>query len=102
MMRYLPSLCLYLFLPSMVVAEDKTRTIVQPLKEVKLDRKELVLYDQEIEPILINKCQFCHSGSVQEGKLDMSSYDGLMKGGARGRAIMPGNAAESLLVSLAG
>ena len=90
-------------LPSILVArEDKTKTGAQPIKVVTLDRKEPVLYDRDVEPILINKCQFCHSGSIKEGKLDMAGYDTLMKGGKNGQPIVPGKAAESLLVKLAG
>ena len=99
-MRYVCTLCLFTLLPGVVVAEDKRS--IEPIKEVKLERKEPVSYDKEIEPILINKCQFCHSGSVKEGKLDMSSYDSLMTGGKRGQPIVPGKAAESLLIRFAG
>src|SRR5205807_142333 len=45
---------------------------------------------------------FCHSGAVKEGKLDMAGYETLMSGGKRGRAIVPGKPAESLLIKLAG
>jgi WD40 repeat protein len=90
-------------LPSILIAqESKPKSSVQPIQEVTLERKEPVLYDRDIEPILANKCQFCHSGSIQEGKLDMASYDSLVKGGKRGQAIVPGKAGESLLIKLAG
>jgi WD40 repeat protein len=75
---------------------------VQPIQVVKLDRKEPVLYEKDIEPILINKCQFCHSGPVIEAKLDMTTYDTLMKGGRSGKPVVPGKSAESLLVKAAG
>src|SRR5262249_51565693 len=38
----------------------------------------------------------------KEGKLDMTSYEGLVKGGKSGHALIPGKSAESLLVKLAG
>jgi WD40 repeat protein len=101
-MRYLASLCLFTLLPGSILAEDKVRTATQPIREVTLDRKEPVLYDRDIEPVLINKCQFCHSGSLKESKLDLGSYDSLIKGGKRGQVIVPGKGAESLLVKLAG
>jgi WD40 repeat protein len=101
-MRYLSSLCLLALLPSSMVAEDKAKTSNQPIHLVELDRKKPVHYDRDIEPIFLNKCQFCHSGSVQEGKLDMSSYDSLLKGGKHGQPIIPGKAVESLLIKLAG
>src|SRR5438034_1786354 len=102
-MRYLASLSILAFLSGFLAAqEEKPKSGVQPIRVVTLDRKEPVLYDQDIEPILINKCQFCHSGSVKEGKLDMSSYEALLQGGKRGQPIVPGKAAESLLVKLSG
>jgi WD40 repeat protein len=90
-------------LPGFVLAqESKAPNTVQPIKVVQLDRKEPVAYEKDIEPILINKCQFCHSGAVKEGKFDMGSYELLVKGGKRGPAIVPGKSAESLLIKLAG
>src|SRR5438876_12433527 len=101
-MRFIIIAFLLLAFSSQAIAdEQKGKNSVQPIKVVMLDRKEPVLYDRDIEPILANKCQFCHSGSVKEGKLDMASYETLINGGKRGRAIIPGKPAESLLVKLA-
>jgi len=33
----------------------------------------------------------CHSGNQKEGKLDISSYESLMKGGKTGELVKPGN-----------
>jgi WD40 repeat protein len=63
---------------------------------------EPVLYEKEIEPILVAKCFSCHSGNVQESQLDLGSYQSLVKGGKRGPALVPGKSAQSLLVRLAG
>ena len=51
-----------------------------------------VLYDKDIEPILVNKCIFCHSGNIKEGKLDMGTYEALdegrqARGGRRARQV---------------
>ncbi len=74
----------------------------EPIKVVTLDRKGPVTYEKDIEPILASKCAFCHSGNIKEGKLDMSSYDTLIKGGKRGQVLLSGKSSESLLVKLAG
>jgi WD40 repeat protein len=75
---------------------------VQPIAVVRLERKDPIAYEKDVEPILANKCQVCHSGAVKEGKFDLSSYDLLRKGGKRGEPIIPGKSADSLLVKLAG
>lgn len=73
---------------------------VPPIQIVQINRKDPVLYDKDIEPIFLNKCAFCHSGNIKEGKLDMATHETLMKGGKKGPAIIPGKADESLLYKL--
>ncbi len=100
-MRSLLPLCLLALFPAIASADDK-KPAVEPIKVVNLDRKEPVTYEKDIEPILVNKCAFCHSGNLKEGKLDMGTYETLLKGGKRGNSLVPGKSAESLLIKLAG
>src|SRR5258708_39307231 len=101
----LPIVLLGVFLlPVALVAQeqkDKPKTI-QPIKVITLTRKEAVQYEKDIEPVVTAKCAFCHSGNVKEGKLDLASYDSMMKGGKRGAAVAPGKSTESASVPLAG
>jgi WD40 repeat protein len=100
-MRTLLSLAIALLFAANVFAdEDKRGKNEKPIKEIKLERKTPVLYDKDIEPILVNKCAYCHSGNVKESKLDLSSYDNLIKGGKRGKPFVAGNPGASLLVKL--
>lgn len=85
-----------------VRADDNPKKAVAPIKVVALNRTEPVQYEKDIEPILVNKCLFCHSGAVKEGKFDLGTYESMLKGGKRGKPIVPGKSAESLLVKLAG
>src|SRR5689334_4482348 len=50
----------------------------------------------EVSAILA-KCQQCHGTAVQMSKLSVATRDALLQGGAHGPAIIPGNAADSLL-----
>jgi hypothetical protein len=50
----------------------------------------------EIQPILA-RCFQCHGDSIQMSKLDLRTRDGMLKGGEKGPAIVPGNAEASLL-----
>ena len=91
-------LCLpALLLPAFAAAEDP-----KPIAVVELTRKDAVTYAKDIEPILNNKCSSCHNDLKKEGKLNMSSYELLIKGGSRGSPIKPGASAGSLLVKLGG
>lgn len=55
------------------------------------------LYRETIQPTLKQHCLGCHGEGEFLGKLDLRSREGLVKGGSRGPAIVPGNARASLL-----
>jgi WD40 repeat protein len=101
-MKYILFVNVAVLLPAAGFAEDKPKAPVQPIAVVALKRKEPIVYEKDIEPIFANKCQSCHSGPVKESKFDLGSYETLLKGGKRGKVIVPGKSAESLLVKLAG
>jgi WD40 repeat protein len=96
------ALTLSLVFASTGFAQNKAPAPVPPIQVVKLDHKDAVQFDKEIVPILVKKCQVCHSGANKESQFDISTPELLMKGGKRGRPIVPGKSAESLLVLLAG
>ena len=50
-------------------------------------------------PALRDHCASCHGPSLQTSKLRLDSRDALLKGGARGPAITPGDPANSLLLT---
>ena len=60
---------------------------------------DLDFFEKKVRPILVQRCYFCHS--LEEGKpkggLLLDSKEGWMKGGDSGPAIIPGDAAKSLL-----
>lgn len=91
---------LLLVLPGLALAQEKKGSNLKPIPEVTLDRKDAVVFEKDIEPIFANKCFVCHTGKELNGKLDLGTYDKLMKGGKHGAVIVPGKAAESLLYVL--
>jgi WD40 repeat protein len=102
-MRSLLTVSLLALLPGLALAADEPKKLaLPPIKVVTLDRKSPVVYEKDVEPILVNKCSFCHSGNVKEGKFDVASYDSLMKGGKHGKPVVAGKSAESLLYRSAG
>jgi hypothetical protein len=59
-----------------------------------------VSFNQDILPILEANCLKCHGTAMQLSKLNLSSQELAMKGGATGAAIVPGHAEESKLYRL--
>jgi mono/diheme cytochrome c family protein len=58
------------------------------------------LFATKVLPLLKARCLACHGGDPKkiEGELDLTSRDGLLKGGASGKpTVVPGNPAESPL-----
>src|SRR5437588_2865200 len=89
-------------LPALLLGQEP-KGKVEPIKVIEITRKDPVLYDKDIEPVFVKKCLVCHSGQIKEGKLDLDSYEVLMKGGKRGKSIViPGKAEESLLYKSVG
>jgi len=57
-----------------------------------------VSFHNDIRPILSAQCAGCHQPAGAQADLLLTTYDGLRKGGRKGPAVTPGNAAESLLI----
>jgi WD40 repeat protein len=88
-----------LLLPSAAFAADEEP---KPIAVIELKHPDPVSYGKDVEPILNAKCSGCHNPIKTEGKLDMSSYETLMKGGGRGSPVKPGASAGSLIIQLCG
>ena len=56
------------------------------------------LFELRVRPLLIKHCLDCHGPKKQEGGLRLDSRAGWQRGGSRGPAILPGEAAKSLLI----
>ena len=67
------------------------------------DQEPQVSFSQDVQPILQTNCGECHStggAGLEKSGLDMSSYDGLMKGTRFGPVIQPSDSVSSTLVLL--
>ncbi len=93
-MRTLLPLCLLCVLPWPAIAQSKK---VEPVKIIKIDRKDPIAYEKEIEPIFYKRCVACHSGTIKESKFDVGSYESVMKGGQSGSPVVPGKSEKSKL-----
>src|SRR5579863_7104734 len=57
-------------------------------------------FDSQVAPILQKNCLACHSSTGRMGGLVMESYDTLIKGGAHGPPVVPGNADGSRIIQM--
>jgi len=51
----------------------------------------------DVAPILKENCFACHDSKKRKGKLDMTTYESLRKGGDKDDPITPGKPEESLM-----
>src|SRR6187399_418913 len=59
---------------------------------------ELEFFEKNVRPVLVRNCQECHGAKAEQSGLRLDSRAALLKGGARGPAITPGDPRTSLLV----
>src|SRR5262245_21819681 len=55
-------------------------------------------FAKDVAPILTKYCTGCHNDQDKEGKLSLQSYGSLLKGGAKGGVVTPGQVELSRLV----
>jgi hypothetical protein len=85
----LAALMLCVLTAGSLLAQDSTKTAT-PAE---------VTYNKDVAPILDKFCVTCHtSDDDHPSQLYLDTYESLMKGGKHGKAIVPGNSKESLLV----
>src|SRR5437868_10633725 len=63
-------------------------------------RKGPVSFINDVAPIFKENCFACHDTKKRKGKLDMTTFENLRKGGSSDEPIVPGKPEESLLVDL--
>src|SRR5580698_9500661 len=56
-------------------------------------------FARDVAPVLDRWCVSCHSGDEPEGGLRLDSFEGVMRGGDAGPAVVAGDPQGSLLVA---
>ena len=56
-------------------------------------------YAVRVAPLLDARCAGCHGARRQKGQLRLDSFAAVMRGGRHGAAILPGDAANSMLIT---
>ena len=88
MKRFIPSLCYFILagLPAVVGADAKSQAEGEQL------------FREKVAIILETNCIKCHNDKTAKGKFSLETFERAMKGGDTGEAIIPGEAAKSLLI----
>ncbi len=64
-----------------------------------VSREQADFFEASIRPLLVSQCLECHNSDESSGGLRVDSRDALLTGGDTGPAMVPGNAAESLVIT---
>jgi len=80
-----------------VVLAGVLLVVTGPAQEPKKDAPD---FARDVLPIFEAKCLRCHGATKKDGRLDMRTVPALLKGGASGPAIVPGQSDKSLMVEL--
>ncbi|NBV34717.1 MAG: hypothetical protein EBR81_13250, partial [Proteobacteria bacterium] len=85
-----------LFVVSCVVGPLQLHAVSSP------DLVQVDFFEKKIRPVLAASCYECHSAKAEKlkGGLLLDTKEGLLKGGDSGQAVLPGNAAKSLLLQV--
>jgi len=62
-----------------------------------LNAQRAPLFKDEVLPVLEKSCTKCHGADQKMGGLDLSTFAGMMQGGASGPVIAPGKPSRSML-----
>ncbi len=62
------------------------------------DRAAMDFFETAVRPVLVQSCQKCHGPDKSSSGLRLDSREAILKGGASGPAIVPGQPGASLLV----
>ena len=62
------------------------------------DAAGIDFFETKIRPVLVEHCYECHAAKKSRGGLALDSREGLLQGGDKGPAVVPGKADESLLI----
>lgn len=87
------------FLAMVVAAQFVLMSSGALAQETKKDKNQAVSFAKDVFPILKVSCLECHNAGKKKGKLDLSSYDALKRGGESGAGFVAGDPGHSLLVN---
>ena len=70
----------------------------EPVATQSPTAQQVRFFENQIRPLLADRCLKCHGDKKQSGGLRLDSREALLRGGDSGAAVLPGDPAESLLL----
>ncbi len=67
-------------------------------RETQTARRQAPDFARDIAPIFRESCEKCHDAKDTRAKLRLDSLSAILQGGVSGKAIIPGNSRDSLLI----
>lgn len=66
----------------------------------RASKQDIEFFEKDVRPLLVKHCYQCHSADAKriEGNLRLDSRGAHLRGGDSGEAVVPGDAADSLLI----
>src|SRR6266545_177550 len=96
-MKLIPRLMALVTLALVAAAPAVTQPRPTPQKE---DAAKVEFFEKKVRPVLVGNCYNCHSADTNsKGGLRVDDRNGLLTGGKRGPAIVPGHPEKSLLIT---
>ncbi|MEW6160433.1 MAG: PSD1 and planctomycete cytochrome C domain-containing protein [Verrucomicrobiota bacterium] len=83
-----------------IVSPARGQTSNLPADHAQRMAKGLEQFQSQVAPLFNQHCVRCHGGEKTKGDFDLTTREGLLKGGAEGLAIAPFNAKASRLCKL--
>jgi len=84
----------------LAIAVTASLTTAAELPPAEPDPAGLALFQGHLRELLAHRCVLCHGGDSTESDFDLTTREGLLKGGASGEVVTLGNGSESRLVKL--
>lgn len=67
---------------------------------ISLVSAQSISFEQQVLPILLNKCSECHGDENPEVRLTVVNYEELMQGSEFGIVVNPGDPASSYMIEM--
>jgi hypothetical protein len=86
--------------PTSMAAAPPATNVKTPAVKAPLAKAGEVSFIKDVAPILKESCFGCHGAKNPKGKLDMTRYESLRRGGTKDDPIVPGKPEDSYLIDV--